>query len=68
MREDLEQFREIFRGLFVNERLSYIPILGGDMLFNLGNLRFTKGKRACTPCRAFGPYLVLKIIDEILDE
>ena len=60
MRKQLEKYRERSEayGFDMKLRLMGVPFLGAGKLFNVRNI----------PCAVFGRQLVLKIIDELLDE
>lgn len=76
MRQDLDNFRIECKDENVTTRLKEIPFYGFVQLFNLEGIPETNftimisGHRngGCYPCTIFGRHLVLKIVDELLDE
>jgi hypothetical protein len=59
LRQRLEAFREKYQESSQRQRLRYIPMSCIAQLFNISNQ---------SACHFFGKQLVLKIIDELLDE
>ncbi|MHA1410834.1 MAG: hypothetical protein ACTSQY_11095 [Candidatus Odinarchaeia archaeon] len=79
-RKELEKFRKMNNDIPTHLRLTTSPFIGIDHVFNTiyNPLRLTKYRKGAwwetvderiyiTPCMALGRQLVLKIIDELLD-
>ena len=68
LREQLERFREKNQSYSVATRLIAVPFPFSFALFNMRRLHFKEETVERYPCVVFGKQLVLKIIDELLDE
>jgi len=73
-RKDLNSLRELYKSKPVRSRLGVLPSYSSE-LFGMYRLEFmtqlltaTGGYRYYAPCDAFGKQLVLKIVDELLDD
>ena len=77
MKQELEDWREYRKNDTIKQRLIGIPFSDSEKLFNIHNIpienctlwygRLERGYPVY-PCNAFGEHLVLKIVDELLDD